>query len=115
MEIIFEHRKYGMSSVQHRQMPIGFFLYDLLWFGDAGSEQTAVSRGFVVEPTEMDSMDDETKSDLSDRLRYLLAALCEEYTLHNRRPIGKAIVATPNRTVQAESLVCVITKQENIW
>jgi hypothetical protein len=41
-------------------------------------------RGFIVDPAEMDSMDEEAKSDLSDRLRYLLAALGEEYTLQCR-------------------------------
>ena len=74
----------GPTRIRREGMPNGFFLNDLLWFGDGGSEQTAVSRGFIVEPAEMDSMDDEAKSDLSDRLRYLLAALGEEYTLQCR-------------------------------
>jgi type IV secretion system protein TrbE len=74
----------GPTRISREGMPNGFFLNDLLWFGDGGSEQTAVSRGFIVEPAEMDSMDDEAKSDLSDRLRYLLAALGEEYTLQCR-------------------------------
>ena len=72
------------TRISRSGMPNGFFLNDLLWFGDAGSEQTAVSRGFIVEPAEMASMDDEARSDLSDRLRYLLAALGEEYTLQCR-------------------------------
>jgi type IV secretion system protein TrbE len=72
------------TRVSREGMPNGFFLNDLLWFGDGGSEQTAVSRGFIIEPAELDSMDDEAKSDLSDRLRYLLAALGEEYTLQCR-------------------------------
>ena len=74
----------GPTRISREGMPNGFFLNDLLWFGDGGSEQTAVSRGFIVEPAEMDSMGDEAKSDLSDRLRYLLAALGEEYTLQCR-------------------------------
>ena len=74
----------GPTRISREGMPNGFFLHDLLWFGDGGSEQTAVSRGFIVEPAEMDSMDEEAKSDLCDRLRYLLAALGEEYTLQCR-------------------------------
>ena len=74
----------AQTRISREGMPNGFFLNDLLWFGDAGSEQTAVSRGFIVEAGEMHSMDDQAKSDLSDRLRYLLAALGEEYTLQCR-------------------------------
>jgi len=74
----------AQTRISRQGMPNGFFLTDLLWFGDAGSEQTAVSRGFIVEPAEMASMDDEARSDLSHRLRYLLAALGEEYTLQCR-------------------------------
>jgi hypothetical protein len=74
----------GPTRISREGMPNGFFLHDLLWFGDGGSEQTAVSRGFIVDPGEMDSMDEEAKSDLSDRLRYLLAALGEECTLQCR-------------------------------
>ena len=62
-------RHHGPTRINREGMPNGFFLNDLLWFGDGGSEQTAVSRGFIVEPVEMHSMDDEAKSDLSDRLR----------------------------------------------
>jgi hypothetical protein len=69
------------TRISRDGMPNGFFNNDLLWFGDGGSERTAVSRGFIIEPGEMASMDDEAMSDLADRLRYLLAALGEEYTL----------------------------------
>jgi hypothetical protein len=57
------------TRISREGMPNGFFVNDLLWFGDGGSEQTAVSRGFTIEPPEMDSMDDETRNDLSGRLR----------------------------------------------
>ena len=72
------------TRISREGMPNGFFLNDLLWFGDGGSEQTAVSRGFTIEPAEMDSMDDEARNDLSGRLRYLLATLGDEYTLQAR-------------------------------
>ena len=65
-------------------MPNGFFLKNLLWFGDAGSDQTAVARGFIICPGEMDIMDDEALNNLSERLRYLVAALGNEYTLQVR-------------------------------
>ena len=65
-------------------MPNGFFLNDLLWFGDSASEQTAVSRGFIIEPGERDSMDELAAEDLIDRLRVLLATLGPEYSLQCR-------------------------------
>jgi len=65
-------------------MPNGFFLHKLLWFGDGGSDQTAVARGFMICPAEMDSMDDDALDNLSDRLRYLVVALGTEYTLQVR-------------------------------
>jgi hypothetical protein len=48
-------RESGPTRISGEGMPNGFFLKDLLWFGDDGSEQTAVSRGFIVEPAETDS------------------------------------------------------------
>ena len=75
------------TRIKREGMPNGFFLNDLLWFGDCSSEQTAVSRGFFVEPAEMNALDKEAKSDLLDRLRYLLAALGEEYTLQCRHMV----------------------------
>jgi len=41
------------SRVSRVGMPNGFFLNDLLWFGDGGSKKTAISRGFMVEPGEI--------------------------------------------------------------
>jgi hypothetical protein len=72
------------TRISRNGMPNGFFLHDLLWFGDGGSEQTAVSRGFVIEPAEMDAMDDEAMDDLSTRLRYLVAGLGDDYTIQAR-------------------------------
>ena len=69
------------SRLSRAGMPNGFFWDDLLWFGDAGSAKTAVSRGFIVEPDEHEVLNDEAKLDLSDRLRVLLATLGEEYAL----------------------------------
>ena len=37
-------------------MPNGFFLNDLLWFGDGASRKTAISRGFMVEPGEISAV-----------------------------------------------------------
>jgi hypothetical protein len=40
------------SRISRVGMPNGFFLNDLLWFGDGASRKTAISRGFTVEPGE---------------------------------------------------------------
>src|SRR5215469_210669 len=69
------------SKISRFGMPNGFFFDNLLWFGDAGSAKTAVSRGFIVEPPELDGLDDDSKVDISDRLRVLLATMGEEYQL----------------------------------
>jgi type IV secretion system protein TrbE len=69
-------------------MPNGFFLNDLLWFGDAESKETAVSRGFLVEPGELESLDDAWKADVVDRLRVMLAQLGEGYSLQIRYVVG---------------------------
>ncbi len=69
------------SRISRVGMPNGFFCDDLFWYGDAGSAKTAVSRGFFVEPPEMNVLDDDAKVDISDRLRVLLATLGEEYQL----------------------------------
>jgi hypothetical protein len=39
----------GGTRVSRGGMPNGFFLNDLLWFGDGASRRTAISRGFVIE------------------------------------------------------------------
>jgi hypothetical protein len=77
-------RKDGATRISRESMPNGFFLNDLLWFGDSGSEETAVSRGFTIIPGERDSLDDDAQHDLIDRLRVLLAVLGNEYTLQCR-------------------------------
>jgi type IV secretion system protein TrbE len=69
------------SRLSRSGMPNGFFVGDLLYFGDGGSKKTAVSRGFIVEPPELDILDGEAKIDVSERLRVLLATLGNEYTL----------------------------------
>jgi hypothetical protein len=62
-------------------MPNGFFLNDLLWFGDGASKKTAVSRGFMVEPGEMTAFSVSQLNDLHERLRVLLGMLGQEYQL----------------------------------
>lgn len=72
------------SRLSRWGMPDGFFLNDVLWFGDAGCAQVAVSRGFVVEPAELDALDEAAKADLIERLRVLLATLGQQYALQVR-------------------------------
>jgi type IV secretion system protein TrbE len=74
-------QKDGGSRISREGMPNGFFLKNLLWFGDSASEKTAVARGFIVVPGERDSLDDDAQMDVVDRLRVLLATLGAEYTL----------------------------------
>ena len=78
-------------------MPDGFFFRDILWFGDSASPQTAVARGFVVEPAELDALDEEAKADLMDRLRVLLITLGQPYTLQVGFQVGKAYFAELER------------------
>ena len=77
-------RKEGGSRISRESMPNSFFLNDLLWGGDAASESTAVSRGFIVEPGERDSMDEDSQHDLIDRLRVMLGILGAEYSIQVR-------------------------------
>ena len=81
-------RKEGGSRVSRESMPDPFFINDLLWFGDANSERTAVARGFSIIPGERDGMDDDTQHDLIDRLRVLLAVLGNEYTIQGKLLVG---------------------------
>ena len=69
------------SRISRVGMPNGFFLNDLLWFGDGGSKKTAISRGFMVEPGEISAFSVTQLNDLHERLRILLGILGEEYTL----------------------------------
>jgi hypothetical protein len=62
-------------------MPNGFFLNDLLWFGDGASKKAAVSRGFMIEPGEMTAFSVGQLNDLHERLRVLLGILGLEYHL----------------------------------
>ena len=71
----------GGTRVSRAGMPNGFFLNDLVWFGDGASKRTAVSRGFVVEPSEISAFSIPQLNDLHERLRILLGILGEEYTL----------------------------------
>lgn len=72
-------RKTQQSRISRSGMPNGFFFDDLLWFGESGSKRTAVARGFIVEPPELEILDEQSKEDLSNRLRLLLVAVAEEY------------------------------------
>ena len=71
----------GGTRVSRVGMSNGFFLNDLLWFGDGASKRTAISRGFVVEPSEISAFSIAQLNDLHERLRILLGILGEEYTL----------------------------------
>src|SRR5258708_440546 len=62
-------------------MPNGFFINDLLWFGDGATKKTAVSRGFTIEPGEMTAFSVGQLNDLHERLRVLLGMLGQEYQL----------------------------------
>jgi hypothetical protein len=81
-------RKDGGSRVSREAMPDGFFLNDLLWYGDTNSDQTAVSRGFSIIPSERDGMDEDAQADLIERLRVLLAVLGNEYTIQGKLLVG---------------------------
>jgi len=69
------------SRISRVGMPNGFFLNDLLWFGDGGSKKTAISRGFMIEPGEISAFSVTQLNDLHERLRILLGVLGEEYAL----------------------------------
>jgi type IV secretion system protein TrbE len=69
------------SRITRAGMPNGFFLNDLLWFGDGGSKKTAISRGFMVEPGEISAFSVTQLNNLHERLRILLGILGEEYAL----------------------------------
>ncbi|MBV9999181.1 MAG: hypothetical protein JO015_08715 [Verrucomicrobia bacterium] len=70
-----------LSRVTRQDMPNGFFLNDLLWFGDGASRKTAIARGFSVEPGEINAFSVRQLNDLHERLRILLGILGDEYTL----------------------------------
>jgi type IV secretion system protein TrbE len=68
------------ARINRNAMPNGFFLNDLIWFGDGAAKRTAVSRGFVVEPGEINAFSVSQLNDLHERLRILLGILGEEYS-----------------------------------
>jgi type IV secretion system protein TrbE len=69
------------SRINRSEMPNGFFLNNLLWFGDGGSAKTAISRGFIVEPGEMMTCSNSELNTLHEKLRMLLGFLGQEYTV----------------------------------
>ena len=73
--------KNSTSRISRVGMPNGFFLNDLLWFGDGTSKRTAISRGFMVEPGEISAFSVTQLNDLHKRLRILLGILGEEFAL----------------------------------
>jgi hypothetical protein len=70
-----------VSRISRVAMPNGFFLNDLLWFGDGASKKTAIAKGFTIEPGEINAFSIRELNDLHERLRILLGVLGEEYTL----------------------------------
>ncbi len=70
-----------VSRVFRNGMPNGFFLRDLLWFGDGASRRTPISRGFSVEPGEVSAFSVNQLNDLHERLRVLLGTMGEEHSL----------------------------------
>jgi hypothetical protein len=69
------------SRISRAGMPNGFLLNDLIWFGDGGSRKTAISRGFTIEPGEINAFSVNQLNELHERLRILLGILGEEYSL----------------------------------
>ena len=63
------------SRISRVGMPNGFFLNDLLWFGDGASRKTAISRGFTVEPGEISAF---SVTQLNDPLDYPVISLGAE-------------------------------------
>jgi hypothetical protein len=79
---LFSRKKSARQSrVSRVGMPNGFFLNDLIWFGDGSSKKTAISRGFMVEPGEISAFSVTQLNDLHERLRILLGILGEEFAL----------------------------------
>ena len=81
VSVISGKGKNPTSRISRIGMPNGFFLNDLLWFGDGASKKTAISRGFKVEPGEISAFSVMQLNDLHERLRILLGILGEEFAL----------------------------------
>jgi type IV secretion system protein TrbE len=69
------------SRINRSDMPNGFFLHNLLWFGDGGSKKTPIARGFIVEPGEQMMLSNAQLNALHEKLRMLLGFLGQEYTV----------------------------------
>lgn len=69
------------TRVSRSGMPNGFFLNDLIWFGDGAQNKTPVSRGFMIEPGETSSYSTRQLNSIHERLALLLRMLGREYTL----------------------------------
>jgi type IV secretion system protein TrbE len=79
--LVARKRSVPRTQTSRVGMPNGFFLNDLLWFGDGASNRTAISRGFMVEPGEISAFSVAQLNSLHERLRILLGILGEEFTL----------------------------------
>ena len=69
------------SRVSRLGMPNGFFINNLIWFGDGVSRKTAISRGFTVEPGEINAFSVRQLNALHEKLRIMLGMLGQEYHL----------------------------------
>jgi hypothetical protein len=69
------------SRVSRLGMPNGFFINNLIWFGDGASRKTAISRGFSVEPGEINAFSVRQLNELHEKLRIMLGMLGQEYHL----------------------------------
>ncbi|MBV8814624.1 MAG: hypothetical protein JO271_09045 [Verrucomicrobia bacterium] len=70
-----------ISRVSRLGMPNGFFLNNLIWFGDGASRKTAISRGFIIEPGEISAFSVRELNGLHEKLRIMLGTLGQEYHL----------------------------------
>jgi type IV secretion system protein TrbE len=81
LRLVSGQGKNPASRISRVGMPNGFFMNDLLWFGDGAAKKTAISRGFMVEPGEISAFSVTQLNDLHERLRILLGILGEEFAL----------------------------------
>jgi type IV secretion system protein TrbE len=82
-------RNEGEPTRIHRGgMPNGFLFRNLIWFGDGRSRQAAVSRGFLVEPGELELMDERSAEDQADRLRMMLRSMGKDCSVQVRFTVG---------------------------
>lgn len=76
------------TRISRRGMPNGFTFSNLIWYGDAGSKKVAVSRGAIIEPGEMGTLEEASLIDQTDRLRVLQATLDENYAIQYHFTVG---------------------------